>query len=64
MDKSFIAKLKRVYAYLFKGFPFENEAFDYDGYWDELSRSEEHPASQFKLKLIEGLIERDNSKNG
>jgi len=61
MNEMFIAKLKRVYAYLFKGFPFENEAFDYDGYWEQLSVSEEHPSSIFKLKLIESLIEKDSS---
>jgi len=61
MNYMIIAKLKRVYAYLFRSFPFDRVAFDYKKYWDELSQSGKHPASQFKLELIEGLIEKDSS---
>ncbi len=61
MDKSIAAKVKRVYAYLFSSFPFEDTPFDYTGYWDQLSQSEEHPASQYKLRLIESVIDEGSS---
>ena len=54
-------KFKRVYAYLFQGFPFEDEIFNYDDYWEQLSESEDHPASLFKLKLMESLIDKGSS---
>ena len=42
-------------------YPFEDVPFDYTNYWDQLSQSNEHPASQFKLKLIEDLIDENSS---
>jgi methionine biosynthesis protein MetW len=56
-----ITKLERVLAYLFREYGFKDAPFDYDGYWEQLSRSEEHPASQYKLRLIESLIDEGSS---
>jgi len=56
-----ITKIKRVSAYLWSEYPFEDVPFDYTNYWDQLSQSIEHPASQFKLKLIESLIDENSS---
>lgn len=61
MDKSIAAKVKRLYAYLFSEFPFRGGIFDYEGYWGQLSQSEEHPVSPFKLRLIEGLVDEGSS---
>lgn len=56
-----MTKLKRVSAYLWNQYPFEDVPFNYTDYWDQLSRSTEHPASQFKLKLIESLVDENSS---
>lgn len=61
MDKSVTAKVKRIYAYLFSGFPFKTGRFDYEGYRDQLSKSEEHLISPFKLRLIDRLIDEGSS---
>ncbi len=61
MGSKFVVKLKRIYAYLFRGFPFTSGTFDYEGYWGQLSQSEEHPVSPFKLRLIERFIDEGSS---
>jgi methionine biosynthesis protein MetW len=50
-------KLRKAYAYLFEGFPFDAEIFDYDGYWDRISQENVPPMPAFKLKLIEGIVD-------
>lgn len=60
-DNSIKEKSRKIYAYLFKGFPFDFETFDYDKYWNRLSQENRPPPSQFKLKLIEGIIEKGSS---
>jgi len=52
------AKLRKIYAYLFKDFPFTTQAFDYEEYWDTLSEETNRPISSFKLKLIEEIIDQ------
>ena len=54
-------KLRRVYAYMFGGFPFVGEDFDYEGYWDRLSQDGSRPVSQYKLELIGSLIDEGSS---
>ena len=49
-------KFRKVYNYLFQGFPFDADMRDYDEYWDRLSK-ETRPVSSFKLELIEGDID-------
>lgn len=55
------AKLKKIYAYLFEGFPFSTKAFDYEGYWERLSQENVPPMCPFKLKLIEEIIDQGSS---
>ncbi len=57
MDNKMITKLKRVFRYLFGGFPFSEANFDYEEYWRQRLQSEEHSISPFKLKLIERFID-------
>jgi methionine biosynthesis protein MetW len=61
LDNRFIIKLKKVFAYLLSEYAFKDASFDYEGYWEQLSASTEHPASIFKLRLIESLIDKGSS---
>lgn len=49
--------LGRIYAYLFKEFSFNAKVFDYEEYWDRLSKETYRPISSFKFKLIEEIID-------
>ena len=60
-DSSLKGKLRRVHAYLFKGFPFSARNFDYGWYWDRLSEGNVPPTSSFKLKLIGEIVDEGSS---
>jgi len=60
-DSSIKEKLRKVYAYLFRGFSFDIETFNYDKYWERLSQENRPPMSQVKLKIIEGMIDKGSS---
>lgn len=60
-SNSLRVKLQKLYAYLFDGFSFDVELFDYTAYWDRLSQENVPPPSQFKLDLIKSIVDQGSS---
>jgi len=56
----FKQKVRKVYDYLFRSFPFRTNDLDYDEYWNIVSQ-EYRPVSLAKLKLIGAMIDAGSS---
>jgi 2-polyprenyl-3-methyl-5-hydroxy-6-metoxy-1,4-benzoquinol methylase len=54
-------KLKRVFNYIFSGYPFKKDSFNYEEYWGQFSESGDYLISPFKLKLFKSLISEGSS---
>lgn len=61
MDSRFITKLKKVYAYLFEGFPFNVKTLNYDWYWEELEKRNNPAMAPSKLRFIGEIIDEGST---
>ena len=53
-------KIRKIYDYMFRGFPFRTDRLDYDDYWTTVSQGY-RPVSLAKQQLLAAIVEEGSS---